>query len=97
MDMRARPDAGRAAKHAAGLDRGVGADLDVGVDPGRGGVDDRDAGEHVAVGDAAARLGGRERQVGAVVDAEVRRRIGGRRRRSAERPSSRSSGSTSPR
>ena len=41
------------------------------------GVDDRDAGEHVALEDLAARLGGDQREVGAVVDAEVHVRVGG--------------------
>ena len=50
------PDAAAAAEEAAGLDRHVGGDLDLGVDPGRCRVDDRHPREHVGLEDPAAGL-----------------------------------------
>ena len=58
-----------------GLDRRVGADLDLDVDPGRAGIDDRRPVQHVALTDPAPRLGRDQRQVGAVVDAKVDVRV----------------------
>ena len=55
-DDAARPDARAPAQRRARLDHGVRLDLDVGVDPGRLGVGDRDAGEHVALQDSPAGL-----------------------------------------
>ena len=77
-DDRAGADRGaRRAGVRAGLDRGVGGDLDVGVDPGRAGIDDGDAGEHVALEDLAAGLGLDRGEVDAGVDAEVDVRVVG--------------------
>jgi hypothetical protein len=76
-DDRIGPNPGAPAQRGPGLDRRVGLDLDVGVDPGRGRVDDGDAGEHVAVQDLAAGLGRDLGEVGAVVDAEVDVRVVG--------------------
>ena len=76
-DDGAGADRGRAAQAGAGLDPRVGGDLDVGVDPGRAGIDDGDAGEHVGLEDAAARLGLDRGEVGAVVDPHRHREVVG--------------------
>ena len=70
-DDAARPDARAPAQRGARLDHGVRLDLDVGVDPGRLGVGDRDAGEHVALEDSPAGLGADHGELGAGVDADV--------------------------
>ena len=70
-DDAARPDAGAPAQRGARLDHGVRLDLDVGVDPGRRGVGDRDAGEHVALEDSPAGLGADHGELDAGVDADV--------------------------
>ena len=70
-------DRGRAAQAGAGLDAGVGGDLDAGVDPGRAGVDDGDAGEHVRLEQAAAGLGLDRGEVGPVVDPHRHREVVG--------------------
>ena len=68
-DDGAGADLGRAAQAGARLDAGVGGDLDAGVDPGRGGVDDGDAGDHVGLEDAAAGHGLDRGELRPVVDA----------------------------
>ena len=70
-------DRGGAAQAGAGLDPRVGGDLDVGVDPGRGGVDDRHPGEHVGLEQAAARLGLDLGELDAVVDPHRHREVVG--------------------
>ena len=70
-------DAGGAAQAGAGLDAGVGADLDPGVDPGRAGVDDGDAGQHVGLEQAAAGLGLDRGEVDPVVDPHRHREVVG--------------------
>ena len=70
-------DGGLAAQAGAGLDAGVGVDLDGGVDPGRAGVDDGDAGEHVGLEQAVAGLGLDRGEVDAVVDAHRHREVVG--------------------
>ena len=76
-DRRAGAYLGRATKAGAGLEPHVGGDLDLGVDPGRAGVDDGDAGKHVSLEDAAARLGLDRGEVGAVVDPHRHREVVG--------------------
>ena len=63
-------DLGVAAQDGAGIDHGVLADLDVGVDVGGLGVADGDAGDHQALEHALVEdaLGGGE--LGAVIDAQ---------------------------
>ncbi len=51
------------------LNRHIGGDLDLGFDPGGGGVDDRHAGEHVPAVDAVAEPGGDDRELDARVHA----------------------------
>src|SRR5262249_36505608 len=58
-----------AAEVAERLDRDVGLDLDVRLDPGRFGIDDRDAGEHVRLVDPVAQLRRDVRELDARVDA----------------------------
>ena len=70
-------DTGGAAQAGAGLDAGVGVDLDRGVDPGRGGVDDGDAGQHVGLEQAAAGLGLDRGEVDPVVDPHRHREVVG--------------------
>ena len=59
------------------MDRRVGLELDVGLDPGRLRVDDRDAGEHVRLVDAVAKRSGRVGELGARVHALGLGGIGG--------------------
>ena len=75
-----RPDLG-AAKHARcapqdgeRVNDRIGLELDLGVDPGRSGIDDRRAGEHVALVDAIAQDGGGGGELDPGVDAD--RRLG---------------------
>ena len=58
------------------MDRRVGFDLDVGLDPGRLRVDDGDARDHVRLVDSIAKRGGRFRELGACVHAFGLDRIG---------------------
>src|SRR4051794_1814038 len=74
-DRGAGADLSIAAQGGARLDPGVGGDLDVGVDPGGSGVDNGDAGKHVSLEDAAARLGLYSGEVDAVVDAHGHREV----------------------
>ena len=59
------------------MDRHVGLELDVGLDPGRRRVDDRDAGEHVALVDAVAEHRRGLGELGARVHALGLERVGG--------------------
>ena len=59
------------------MDRRVGLELDVGLDPRRRRIDDRDAGEHVRLVDAVAEHGGGRGELGARVDALGLGGIGG--------------------
>src|SRR5499427_7587349 len=67
--LRSAFDADAAADDRVGLNDHVGLDLDAGLNPGRGRVDDRDAGEHVSLVDPFAEGGGGERELHARVHA----------------------------
>ena len=66
-----------AAQNRERMDGRVGLELDVGLDPRRLRIDDRDAREHVRLVDAVAKRGGRLRELGARVHALGLGGIGG--------------------
>src|SRR5207302_2261915 len=66
--LRARSNGRSPAQHRERLDRRVRLDLHVRVDPRGGGIDDRDAGEHVRLVDPVAEARGDERELGTGVD-----------------------------
>ena len=68
-DLDAGRDANLAPDHREGMDRDIGLELDVRLDPGRPRIDDRHAREHVLRVDPVAELPGDERELDARVDA----------------------------
>ena len=66
-----------AAQNGERMDRRVGLELDLGLDPRRLRIDDRDAGEHVRLVDAVAKHGCRIGELGARVHALGLGGIGG--------------------
>src|SRR5712691_6958167 len=67
-DLGARGDLRRAAKDGERMDRRVGRDLDAVIDPGRGGIDDGHAGEHVRLVDPVPQRGGHRGELDTRVD-----------------------------
>src|SRR2546427_1665729 len=67
-DLGARGYGCGAAQHREGVDRRVGLEAHVGVDPRGGRIDDRDSGEHVTLVDVVAKAGGHEGELGPGVD-----------------------------
>src|SRR5438034_2099473 len=76
-DLGSGGDAASAAQYGERMDGRVGLELDVGLDPRRRGIDDRDAGEHVCFVHARTQDAGRRREVGARVHADGRELVVG--------------------
>jgi hypothetical protein len=70
LQVHSAPDPRRALDHTARLDQRVGSDLDVHIDVGRRGIDDRDTGGHHAVQRALAHARFGSRKLGARVHPE---------------------------
>src|SRR5919197_3861070 len=76
-DLRTGANDGPSPQHRERMDDGVGLDLDVRVDPGGGGIDDRDTCEQVPLDEAIAQDRRSLGELSAVVDPEAHDRIGG--------------------